>query len=171
LARLHSDQRKVELSLLLFADDIVLVTNSAEQLQDMLDTVHEYSLQYRFEFNAKKSNVMVFSQQQKNKMAEQMRLGQCVLEQKTSYKYLGLEVDQSWKWQQTKTRMLEKARKRMASVCALGLRRQKLSVRAAVRSWEALVLPILEYGCEIWGEGNGRRQTRCSWLWADAFWE
>jgi hypothetical protein len=49
-----------------------------------------------------------------------MKLGESVLEQKTSYKYLGLEVDQGWKWQQTKARMLEKARKRMATVCALG---------------------------------------------------
>ena len=45
--------------------------------------------------------------------------------------------------------MLDKARKRMATVCALGIRRQELSVKAAVRAWEALVLPILEYACEI----------------------
>ena len=52
--------------------------------------------------------------------------------------------------------MLEKARKRMATVCALGILRQELSVKAAVRAWEALVLPILEYACEIWGDGKWR---------------
>ena len=56
-----------------------------------------------------------------------------------SYKYLGLEVEKDWKWKQTKARMLEK-----------GIRRQGLSVKAAVRAWEALVLPIFEYAREIW---------------------
>ena len=34
-----------------------------------------------------------------------------------SYKYLGPEVEKDWKWKQSKARMLEKARKRMATVC------------------------------------------------------
>jgi hypothetical protein len=156
-----TQQSMVHVSLLLFADDIVLVTSSGAHLQEMLDTVHQYSRQYRFEFNAKKSNVMVFkSSGKQQREVSLMRLGDCVLEEKTSYKYLGLEIEQDWKWQQTKARMLEKARKRMATVCALGLRRQRISVRAAVRSWEALVLPLLEYCCEIWGEGKWREADK-----------
>ena len=99
---------------------------------------------------------MVFSQQQ-IKNATAMQLGDSVLEEKMSYKYLGLEVEKDWKWKQSKARMLEKARKRMATVCALGIRRQELSVKAAVCAWEALVLPILEYACEIWGDGKWRQ--------------
>ena len=49
---------------------------------------------------------------------------------------------------------------RVTTVCALGLRRQSISVKAAVRSWEALVLPLLEYGCEIWGEGKWRETDK-----------
>jgi hypothetical protein len=114
-----TQQSMVHVSLLLFADDIVLVTSSGAHLQEMLDTVHQYSRQYRFEFNAKKSNVMVFkSSGKQQREVSLMRLGDCVLEEKTSYKYLGLEIEQDWKWQQTKARMLEKARKRMATVCA-----------------------------------------------------
>ena len=46
-----------------------------------------------------------------------MQLGDSVLEEKVSYKYLGLEVEKDWKWKQSKARMLEKAGKRMAAVC------------------------------------------------------
>ena len=77
------------------------MTSSAENLQDMLRTVDQYSRRYRFEFNAKKSNVMVFSQQQ-IKTATTMQLGDSVLEEKMSYKYLGLEGEKDWKWKQTK---------------------------------------------------------------------
>ena len=120
----------------LVADDIVLMTSSAENFQDMLRTVNQYSRRYRFEFNAKKSNVMVFSQQQ-IKTATTMQLGDSVFEEKMSYKYLGLEVEKNCKWKQTKARMLEKARKRMATVCAL-VSRQELSVKAAVREWDSV---------------------------------
>ena len=44
----------------------------------------------------------------------------------------------------------------MATVCALGIRRQELSVNAAVRALEALIKAILEYACEIWGDGKWR---------------
>ena len=55
LAKLMKNQQQkseVSVSLLLFADDIVLMTSSAENLQDMLRTVDQYSRRYRFEFNA-----------------------------------------------------------------------------------------------------------------------
>src|SRR2546429_9592506 len=44
-------------SLLLFADDIVLVAENAKMLQEMLDVVYQYS---RFKFNKDKSNIMIF---------------------------------------------------------------------------------------------------------------
>ena len=51
---------EIMLSLLLFADDIVLIAESEEMLQRMLDVVYQYSRKYRFLFNQGKSNVMIF---------------------------------------------------------------------------------------------------------------
>ena len=50
---------------------------------------------------------------------------------------------------------MEGEKKNGDSVC-IGYRRQDL-LKAAVRAWEALVLPILEYACEIWGDGKWRQ--------------
>ena len=47
-------------SLLLYADDIVLIANTPEKLQEMLDVVSEYSRRWRFELSNKKSQVVVF---------------------------------------------------------------------------------------------------------------
>ena len=60
---------------------------------------------------------------------------------------------------QVKERMLEKARKRMAGLCGAGIK-QGLSVSAAVKGWEVLVRPVLEYGCEIWGAGRWGGRSR-----------
>src|SRR4051812_16334427 len=48
-----------ELSLLLFADDIVMFAESAEALQAMLGILEEYCRKWRFEVNVGKSKVMV----------------------------------------------------------------------------------------------------------------
>ena len=145
----------VELSILLFADDIALVADNVHDLQEMLHVADAYSKLYRFGFNGSKSNVVVFSGRKKVELKEKVYLGELVLEQKLSYKYLGLEIDRGWNWSKVKERMLEKARKRVSGLYCTGVK-QGLSVKAAVRGWEVLVRPVLEYGCEIWGEGKWR---------------
>ena len=50
-----------QVSLLLYADDIVLVAENAAQLQQMLDCCSEYAAEWQFRFNTKagKSDVVV----------------------------------------------------------------------------------------------------------------
>ena len=45
--------------MLLFADDVVLFAESAEELQGMLDVLEEYCRKWRFEINVGKSKGMV----------------------------------------------------------------------------------------------------------------
>ena len=99
---------EVVLSLLLFADDIVLVAESAKMLQKMLDVVYRYSKAYRFCFNKDKSNVMVFGR----KTGQKIYLGEKELQIVESYKYLGLMIDKNFNWKKDLENFLEKARKR-----------------------------------------------------------
>ena len=88
----------VELSILLFADDIALVADNVRDLQAMLVVADEYSKMYRFGFNGSKSNVVVFSGNRKVKLEEKLYLGEIELDEKEVYKYLGLEIDKKWSW-------------------------------------------------------------------------
>ena len=60
-------ERRVRL--LLYADDIVLLAESAKDLQKMLDIVTQYSRQWRFRVNPKKgkSEVMLFGRKPRNR--------------------------------------------------------------------------------------------------------
>ena len=55
--------------LLMYADDIVLLAESARDLQSMLDVVTSYSKRWRFRLNPKKgkSEVMIFGRNPRNK--------------------------------------------------------------------------------------------------------
>ena len=46
----------------MYADDLALVAGSAEELQAMLDLVHNYAQKWRYNLNADKSVVMVLSE-------------------------------------------------------------------------------------------------------------
>jgi len=145
--------RDIEVSLLLFADDIVLVAESASDLQLMLNVVDEYSKLFRFRVNRGKSNVMIFENKREGNRAEtilKFYLGQGELEIVARYKYLGLLVDKNFTWKEHVESLIGKTQKKMKAIFGLGVGRG-LSVRALMRGWEVLVRPLLEFSCEIWG--------------------
>ena len=109
----------------MFADDIVLVAESPKMLQKMLDVVYAFSRKYRFRFNQKKSNVMIFGR----KCSDKFYLGESELALLERYKYLGLVLDKQFSWKIHLGEILGKARKRMK---ALWLR-EGISARAILR--------------------------------------
>jgi len=150
--------RDIKVSLLLFADDIVLMAESKRELQVMLNVVDEYSKLFRFRFNKDKCSVMIFEKKQnrrqteeKEKPIEKFYLGGEELKIASHYKYLGLLVDKDFTWQQHVENLIAKAQKKMKAIFGLGVGKG-LSARALMRGWEVLVRPLLEFSCEIWGE-------------------
>ena len=95
-------------SLLLFADDVVLLAENHAMLQRMLAVVYKCSRKYRFRFNQDKSNVMIFGRG----MMKQFYLGDKVLAVVEKYKYLGLVLQRNLKRKAHLEKTLEKARKR-----------------------------------------------------------
>jgi hypothetical protein len=67
-------------------------------------------------------------------------------------KYFGVDLDSKLSWNDYKVRMASKARATLAMVSGIGF--GKLSVAGAVNLWSSFVRSQMEYGCEIWGEGN-----------------
>jgi reverse transcriptase-like protein len=144
--------RKV--GILLYADDIVLIAESAEQLQQMLDCTSEYATRWQFRFNTKagKSDVVVMPLAAAGD--HQFRMGDGVLNISQEYKYLGVEMGRTGQgcW----TNYLERAeRKAMAAMQALTYSvvagSKPLWVSTATHLFKTLVRPILEYGGAIYG--------------------
>ena len=60
------------------------------------------------------------------KREEKFYLGKRELEIVEYYKYLGLLLDTNFKWKAHRAKILDKARKRMKTLCGLGLREGSL---------------------------------------------
>ena len=134
---------------LLFADDLVLIGNSREELQMLLDIVLDYSKQWRFKWNVTKSKVMIFRWQGGLHPDDSFSLGPFGLEVVEQIKYLGVDFQSNLSWASTKERVLRKARARLAIVRKAMI--EGISLEAAESLWSTLIRPILEYGSEVWG--------------------
>ena len=78
------------ISLLMYADDIVLVADSELKLQTMLNTLHDWCKRWRVLINSDKSKCMHFSKGRSRRSEFEFKVGNNVLETVESYKYLGV---------------------------------------------------------------------------------
>ena len=157
---------------LAYADDLVLLADSAEDLQTMVDKVSEWCRRRRLQINIKKTKVMVFGQTSGGERVA-IRSGGATLEQVPEYKYLGILLNEDGRvgWRPAKEQMLRRARRAAAAAWGMIVCCGDMSARGMANLWVALVRPHLEYGVELisdeWAEAEqlqrniARRVLRC----------
>ena len=164
----------IDLESLLYADDVVLIGKSSDDLQGMIDVVDKFCRQWRMEINLKKSEVMIVAEPSRCVCAIRDRperkgevrtrngapAGDCVicspwvcrgqrLKVVRKYKYLGIWFSSDLKWDEHIDVKLEMARGRTQKLAKVFSNR-RLSSRAKTLVWLSSVRPLLEYGCEVW---------------------
>ena len=107
-ARVTSVLEGVKFNILLFADDVVLLAESRQDLQKLLDIVFGYSQRWRFKWNSVKSKILRIG----SRKAQTLHyfLGLQELEVVKSFKYLGVDFQENLSWSITKRRFEEKAK-------------------------------------------------------------
>ena len=145
---------------LLFADDLVLIADSSAQLKAMMDLVSEHSIKWRYKFNNAKCNVVVHGGVRDKREADGTiwSLVGLPVEVAEYYKYLGVEMGRtSVKWKLAVERLTKSAGIQAVRIVAAGARRGGFTAGVARSLWCALVRPILEFSCEIWGTTQGQK--------------
>ena len=140
--------------LLMYADDVVFLAGSVEELRSMNEVVSEYARRNRYRLNGDKSAVMVFNADAATKQrvqAEPWRLSGEVVKVKDNYKYLGVDVLENVRnWKKYMDRAIANASRATEDLEWACRRAGGLRPRAAAALWKAMVRPILEYAAEIW---------------------
>ena len=141
------------ISVLLYADDIVLVADSAEDLQRMLNCANAYACKWRFRFNTKagKSDVLISGAADDHKEEARFSLGSQPLHISDEYRYLGVEIGRADSWDRHLERVLLAARMQMLSVWHAVRGRAPLHIATAVHLFKTQVRPIMEYAESLWG--------------------
>ena len=136
----------------MYADDTILISESAEDLQYMLNIFANYCNQWKLKINIDKSKILIFSKGRINN-SEKFYFGGKEIEIVKNYKYLGVIFAKSGSFLTMRKYIKEQATKAMYNVLQ-NCRRNNLSIECQLDMFDKAILPILLYGSEIWGFEN-----------------
>ena len=137
--------------ILLYADDITLLADSAEQLQQMLNVVAQFAQKWRFAFNHAKSKVMVFGAPNSAAVPVALwHLGGGLLQQVDVFKYLGVRLSADGTCDTHVTDLLARGRQRLGWLKHVGLTQGGFPFKLARACVVTCLLPLLEWGVQTY---------------------
>ena len=146
-------QTFLKLLIILYADDTVLFASSEENLQKCLDGLKLYCDKWKLEVNASKTKVVIFRRGNDQTQNYRFNIGGSNIEVVNHFKYLGVTFSYNGFF---KTNIEDV--KANANRAIFGLikkaRKGNLPIDIQFDLFDKNVLPILLYGCEVWGYGS-----------------
>ncbi len=134
---------------LMYADDLVIVSASAEGLQNSLDILEAYCNKWKLQINISKSKTMCLNKVGRGTKCN-FTIGQQELEHTKSYPYLGIEVSNSFSFKAIQQNLHKKAMRALFKLKTL-VRGTCLLPKVIIKLFDQLIKPIALYGSEIWG--------------------
>lgn len=135
----------LSVSCLMFADDLVMMAESQEDLQSLTNVLSDWCGENELEVNVSKTKVMVVGKANK----AQVKLGDQRVEVVKVYKYLGLMLSRDLKWTEHVSYIVDKIKRRMAQ-CYRLLSNKDLAPSTRLHLYSSLILPVMSYGAGLW---------------------
>ena len=141
----------LKLFTLLYADDTVLMAESAEDLQTQLNSFNDYCKKWNLKVNVDKTKIIVFGSRNAGNL--EFKYNDRVIDIVNEFNYLGIMFSSSGSFLKAKQKQLTKANKAIYEVLKKG-RLHNLSIQCQLELFDRIIQPILLYGCEVWGFSN-----------------
>jgi exonuclease III len=135
---------------LLWADDLVLMALDKDTLQRLLDILNRYVERWELEVNISKTNIMVFNTASKVlKESHDFYLGNKKLDPTRNYTYLGITFSLNGSFKVAVSQLTSKAARAYFQIKRT-LDTRALSIKSLMILFDALIKPIIMYGCQVW---------------------
>ena len=131
-----------------FADDIAIVTIHKPLLQNLLDICHAYSRKWRFQFNSRKSEIMIFGRD--CCPGTELNIGGKVIHVKDTCKHMGIPLSVSSPAQTKRIEdRIDKGEKAYFAVQGLGNRRLPVTPVVSSKLYWSVCVPRMMHGLEV----------------------
>ena len=127
---------------MLYADDTVIIAESAADLQHSLDGIYLYCTIWNLKVNITKTKVVIFSKSSYKNQGTEFTYANKPVELFESFKYLGVLFNSNGKFHLARKALFEQASKAMFSVLTK-TRTHNLTVDVQLKLSDTLVLPVL----------------------------
>ncbi|XP_060074851.1 uncharacterized protein LOC132554540 [Ylistrum balloti] len=141
------------------ADDTLLLSSSVGNIQNLLDTVYEFSCKWRLAYNPAKSSLLRFYQGRKKSVPEiECKLGEQAIQWATEKEYAGIILTQSLQCNEDIKRSCAKGRQSLNALISAGIHDGGMNPLISCKLVESIVQPGILYGSELWGAPTNRSQ-------------
>ncbi len=137
--------------ILIFADDIVLLSNSEKQLQDMLNCLDKWCFKSRVNVNGAKTKIVDFRPKRTLQTTFQFKIGDENIHVVNTYKYLGVIFDEFLEFNCAAKTLSGAAGRAIGKLWSVYKGFNGLGYKSFTKLYESYVDPILCYCTGVWG--------------------
>ena len=141
----------LKIGTLLYADDMVFIAESEQDLQVMLNTMFEWCKKWRLKVNESKSQIVHFRKTRQKLTDVKFHYGDTQLQVVSDYKYLGVILDENLNFSKCSKMLAESGGRALSSIISKFKMFKDLGYKTFTTMYESGVVPILDYGSAIWG--------------------
>jgi hypothetical protein len=143
--------KRIKVSSLPFADDIVIVAKSEREMKKIMRNLRKYVSKKKLEVNVEKTKMMVFNKRKRKSEKSDWKWEESKIERLSEFKYLGYTFNERATDKAHVREVARKANKVVGCVWGIGERKWGGEFRRRMMMFESMVESVLIYGAEIWG--------------------
>lgn len=141
----------ITVKVLMYADDIVLLSDSPVGLQMMINSLHVYSNLWHLKVNLAKSKVLVFRSGTRISNNLKWMYGENEIDIVNSYKYLGMDLCYNLSFSKHLENKLTTSKMAISSSWSKYINHPKIYNKNKLKIFGAVSRSIMFYGAQIWG--------------------
>lgn len=142
----------LNLYLLLYADDTIIMSENSSDLQCALNELYLYCSDWDLNVNTSKTKIVIFSKGKVRKKPV-FNFGDSVLDVVDDYVYLGCTFNYNGKYNKAINDRLIQGRRAMFGLISKS-NQMSLPLDITSQLFDSVVSPVLLYACEVWGCEN-----------------
>lgn len=139
------------ISILLYADDIALITPDEQSLQLMLNKLTDWCSKWKLSVNPEKTKVIHFRPQSFSLTDFQFKWANHDILKVNSYKYLGIWLDEHLTFDKSTKELANSASRALGAVYGKFISSGGMSHTIYTKLYNSMVEPVLVSGGGIWG--------------------
>ena len=137
----------LDINCLLYADDLVLISQSQDGLQNALDHLDGYCRKWKLTINTTKTKSIIFNKSGKIFRKYNLTLAKTPIETVQTYRYLGIDFTASGSFSTATNMLKDKANKALYTLKQSNIQG---NITLGFKLFHTLIMPILNYCSEIW---------------------
>ena len=141
----------LNIKVLLYADDIVLLAECPSDLQCMIDALYTYCSTWNLTVNLSKSKIMIFRKSPRAPRTLEWKFGNEAIEIVNKYTYLGVELTFNLSFKTHLENKLSAAKMAISSTWSSYISNTKISFQNKMKIFEAASQSIMFYAAQVWG--------------------